>query len=67
MSYIISVPMGKKNEFIRIRSDDALKAALAESAKRHIRQESDEARFLLMKSLGLLKEEDAPLHIDPNH
>lgn len=57
----ISFPsMGKKNEFIRIRSDEALKDALAKAAARDIRTEADEARYLLMKSLGLIAEEITP-------
>ena len=52
--------MGKKDEFIRIRADAELKQALAESAKIHIRQEADEARYLLMKSLGMIREDIEP-------
>lgn len=50
--------MGKKNEFIRIRADDALKEALAKAAAKDIRTEADEARYLLMKALGLLAAEE---------
>lgn len=50
--------MGKKEKYIHIRSDEDLKAALKESAGKHMRKESDEARYLLMKALGLLIEED---------
>lgn len=50
--------MGKKNEFIRIRADDALKEALAKAAQRDVRTEADEARYLLMRSLGLLAAEE---------
>lgn len=60
MDLLASQAMGKKREFIRIRADAELKQALAESAKRHIRQEADEARFLLMKSLGMIGEENDP-------
>lgn len=52
--------MTKKNEFIRIRADDALKDALAKAAERDIRTEADEARYLLMKALGLIAEDLAP-------
>lgn len=52
--------MGGMDKYIHIKSDDELKAALAESAKRHMRKETDEARYLLMKALGLLIEEDVP-------
>lgn len=45
MRILVSQPMGKKGEFIRIRADAELKQALAESAKNHIRQEADEARY----------------------
>lgn len=50
--------MGKKNEFIRIRADEALKEALARAASRDVRTEADEARYLLMKALGILAEEE---------
>lgn len=33
MGYVLSAPMGKKNEFIRIRADDTLKDALAKAAE----------------------------------
>ena len=59
-------PMGKKNEFIRIRADDALKEALSRAAAKDIRSEADEARYLLMKALGLLSAEDlAPYSTPP--
>lgn len=35
MGLLVSQPMGKKDEFIRIRADAELKQALAESAKLH--------------------------------
>jgi len=58
--------MGKKNEFIRIRADDALKEALSRAAEKDIRSEADEARYLLMKALGLLAAEElAPYDIPP--
>lgn len=60
MALLTSQPMGKKTEFIRIRADDALKDALAYAAQRDVRSESDEARYLLMKALGLLVEEETP-------
>jgi len=49
--------MGKKTEYIHIRADAELKAAIMEAAQRDIRTEADEARYLLMKALGLLAEE----------
>ena len=60
MRILVSQPMGKKGEFIRIRADAELKQALAESAKNHIRQEADEARYLLRKSLGMIREDIEP-------
>lgn len=60
MGLLVSQPMGKKGEFIRIRADADLKQALAQSAKLHIRQEADEARYLLMKSLGMIREDIEP-------
>lgn len=60
MGLLVSQPMGKKGEFIRIRADADLKQALAASAKLHIRQEADEARYLLMKSLGMIREDIEP-------
>lgn len=53
-------PVGKKNEFIRIRADDVLKQALDKAAARDVRSLADEARYLLMKQLGLIAEEHAP-------
>ena len=50
--------MGGMDKYIHIKSDRELKTALSESAKRHMRKETDEARYLLMKALGLLVEED---------
>ena len=52
--------VGKKDKYIHIRSDEELKAALADSAKRHMRKQSDEARYLLMQSLGLIAEDVTP-------
>lgn len=43
-----------KGEFIRVRVCEDLKAALTEAAYRDCRTETDEARFLLMKALGML-------------
>lgn len=60
MGYVLSAPMGKKNEFIRIRADDVLKDALAKAAERDIRTEADEARYLLMRALGLIAEDITP-------
>lgn len=60
MGYVLSAPMGKKNEFIRIRADDTLKDALAKAAERDIRTEADEARYLLMRTLGLIAEDITP-------
>jgi hypothetical protein len=52
--------MAKKDEFIRIRSDEDLKAALKEAAARSDRKEADQARYLLRIALGLIDpEEDA--------
>lgn len=58
MELLALAPMGKKTEFIRIRADDALKEALAKAAEKDVRSEADEARYLLMKSLGLIAAED---------
>lgn len=44
----------QKGEFIRVRVSEDLKAALSEAAYRDCRNETDEARFLLMKALGML-------------
>lgn len=60
VSYVLSAPMGKKNEFIRIRVDEALKNALARAAERDVRTEGDEARYLLMKALGIIAEDITP-------
>lgn len=58
--------MGKKTEYIHIRADAELKAALADAAHRDIRTESDEARYLLMKALGMIREESEPYkRLDP--
>jgi hypothetical protein len=54
--------MAKKNEFIRIRSDDELKQALRDAALRYDRQESDQARYLLRCALGLIPTEDTIVH-----
>lgn len=55
MHYVLSAPMGKKNEFIRIRADDVLKDALARAAERDVRTEADEARYLLMRAQELIR------------
>lgn len=61
MPRLVSMVVGKKNEFIRIRADDALKEALSKAAARDVRTEADEARYLLMRALGLLvAEEEQP-------
>lgn len=57
--------MGGKGKFIRIRADDVLKAALSKSAAVHVRQEADEARYLLMKVLGLLEQDEVVNGRDP--
>lgn len=59
MNALVCQGMGKKSEFIRIRADDQLKEALAKAAARDIRTEADEARYILMKELGLLIEEES--------
>lgn len=60
MELLHSQPVGKKNEFIRIRADDALKEALDKAAERDVRSRADEARYLIMKSLGMIAEEIHP-------
>lgn len=62
MGYVLSAPMGKKNEFIRIRADDVLKDALAKAAERDIRTEADEARYLLMRVRFYSEEERRTLY-----
>lgn len=64
---LLALPaVGKKTEFIRIRADDALKEALAKAAEKDVRSEADEARYLLMKALGLIAAEDqAPYEKTP--
>jgi hypothetical protein len=57
--------MGKKSQFIRIRADEALKEALAKAAERDVRAEADEARFLLMKALGLIAAEEVATYEVP--
>lgn len=49
--------MAKKSKFIRIRSDDELKAAIAAAAAKSDRQEADQARYILRVALGLLEPE----------
>jgi hypothetical protein len=53
-------PMGKKTKFIHIRADDALNEALDKAAERDVRSRADEARYLIMKSLGMIAEEIPP-------
>ena len=50
--------MGKKTKYIHIRADDDLKAALGRAAAKDVRSEADEARYLLLKALGLLAAEE---------
>jgi hypothetical protein len=50
--------MGGKNEFIHIRADDELKAALKQAAQRADRKDSDQARHLLRLALGLITEDE---------
>lgn len=61
--------MAKKTEYIHIRADQELKDALSKAAARHVRGEADEARYILMKGLGLLIEEDAAPYArgEPRH
>lgn len=49
--------MAKKNEFLRVRANEALKAALRASAERSRRKEADQARYILEVALGLIEEE----------
>lgn len=55
--------MAKKNEFLRVRADEALKAALKASAERCRRKEADQARYILEVALGLIQEE-GPLFME---
>lgn len=48
----------KKNDFIHIRSDAELKAALDLAAKRADRKYTDQARYLLRLVLGLVDPEE---------
>lgn len=48
--------MSKKDDFIHIRSDEELHAALAESAARSDRKMTDQARYILRMALGLSDE-----------
>jgi len=48
--------MGGKNEFIHIRADEELKAALKKAAQRYDRKDSDQARYILRMALGLIPE-----------
>ena len=59
--------MGGMDKYIHIKSGRELKDALADSAKRHMRKETDEARYLLMKALGLLAEEETPPYQTRGH
>lgn len=54
MIFQAEISMQKKNEFIRIRVDEELKTALKEAAAREDRQESDQARYILRRGLGLV-------------
>jgi ribosomal protein L29 len=49
--------MGKKEEYIRIRSDEELKRALKAAAERSDRKEADQTRYLLRLALGLVDAE----------
>lgn len=54
---IIKIPfMSKKGDFIHIRSDEELHAALEESAARSDRKMTDQARYILRMALGLSDE-----------
>lgn len=56
-SEIIKIPlMSKKDEFIHIRSDEELQAALKASAARSDRKITDQARYILRMALGLSDE-----------
>lgn len=48
--------MGGKNEFIHIRADEELKAALKKAAERYDRKDADQARYILRMALGLIPE-----------
>lgn len=60
MSHLLFPAVSKKMKYIHIRADEALKEALAQAAMRDVRSEADEARYLLMKSLGMIAEEIHP-------
>lgn len=61
MESLLYSPMGKKDEYIRIRSDEDLKLALKQAADRSDRKESDQARYLLRLALGLIDDEEAQI------
>jgi hypothetical protein len=65
MAHVGSSTMAKKEKYIRIRADDTLKDALASAAERDVRTEADQARFLLMKSLGLIAEDVTHYRVTP--
>lgn len=54
--------MGKKDKFIRIRSDDELKDALRKAGERCDRKEADQARWILRRVLGLTAAEDESVY-----
>jgi len=58
MEHLAFCSMGKNSEYIRIRADNELKAALKAAAERQDRKESDQARFILRRALGLVAAED---------
>lgn len=62
MERVASMSMGKRSEYIRIRADEELKTALGKAAARDVRTEADEARYLLLKALGLLVAEESPTY-----
>jgi hypothetical protein len=57
-------PMGGKKDFIHIRSDSELKAALDAAAKRADRKYTDQARYLLRLALGLVSGDDDQVYRD---
>ena len=62
MERVAYTPMGKRSEYIRIRADEELKTALSKAAARDVRTEADEARYLLLRALGLLASEETPTY-----
>lgn len=66
-SEITKIPsMSKKDEFIHIRADEELHAALEESAKRCDRKRADHARYILRMALGLSNEGMEREHLEGN-